>query len=833
VIEATGAATTPRVIRLISGSTRSTSGGDQMNAKGRAASFLLGMLPAARAGTPTAPSPGGPTEVAGAATPSRTGRELRADLEGLRGVAVIAVLLFHLELPWAAGGFVGVDAFFVLSGFLITGLLIRERERMGRISLPAFYARRVRRILPAALVTIGVTVGAAALVLAPLDVPAVTLDGASSALSIGNIRFAIAATDYFGPATPSPFRHFWSLGVEEQFYLVWPALMILALARGGSRRRAALVIAGVVAASLAASIWLTDVDQPWAFYSFPTRAWQLGLGGLLAVAAGWLAQRPPRLLGPIALAGLVGLVGAVVLIDGSMPYPGTLALLPAVATAAVVIGGDRPGPAHRLLGLGLLRWFGRISYSLYLWHWPLLVLPVLALGRELAIGERVTLAVISIAVAAASWRWIEEPFRRGWSPTVSRRRTVLAGVGAMALTAAIAVGIGDGVVTRLDAAASQAASVSGGASSLMTPDEGLAARDAAPGDDGAIEPPASGPAAGMATADGSSGATAAPAGAAPEPAATPGSAGESPAPQASSNTVGSSPRSPGPAASPTAAPVPAAAEVKATPPPSWRLPADVAPPLTKARDDIEPIVRDQCGLSLSGSQPPVCMYGRKDGTLTVALVGDSHAAHWFPALERLADERGWRLVPFTKYSCPFVDLRIYSAWFKREYTECEAWRTNVVEALGKLKPDLTIVTSHRWFPTIVAGDDDPTRQGEAMARLLRQIPGRVVLLADTPISQYDVPACLSRNLDDVRRCATDRAYAFGTTPKARERVAARLAGAMLVDLSDVICPGTGTCPAVLDGMIVYRDDHHLTATFSASLAPVLGERLPAFGPGSP
>jgi hypothetical protein len=263
------------------------------------------------------------------------------------------------------------------------------------------------------------------------------------------------------------------------------------------------------------------------------------------------------------------------------------------------------------------------------------------------------------------------------------------------------------------------------------------------------------------------------------------------------------------------------------------LPADVAPSLTKARKDSESIVRDKCSLAISGSKPPVCFYGPKNATLTVALVGDSHAAHWFPALERLANERGWRLVPFTKYSCTFVDLRIYSAWLKREYTECEAWRTNVVKALRELKPDLVVVTSHRWFPTIVAGDDDATRQGEAMARLLERLPGRIALLADTPISRYDVPACLSRNLKDIRRCASDRAYALGAKPNARQRVAARLTGATLVSLSDVICPGKGRCPAVVDGMIVYRDDHHLTATFAASLAPILGERLPAFGPGVP
>ena len=770
-----------------------------MNVQRRAASLLLRVLPGERSSTQIAATP---------AAPSGTAREIRADLEGLRGVAVVAVLLFHLGFPWAAGGFVGVDAFFVLSGFLITGLLIREHERTGRISLPAFYARRVRRILPAALATIAVTIGVAAFVLAPLDVPEVTLDGAAAALSIGNIRFAIGATDYFGPTMPSPFRHFWSLGVEEQFYLLWPALMIVALARGGSRRRGGLVIAGVVAASLAGSIWLTGVDQPWAFYSFPTRAWQLGLGGLLAVTAGWFARRSSLVLGPIALAGVVGLLGAVVLIDGSMPYPGTLALLPAVATAAVVAGGDRRGPSRWLLSLTPLRWFGRISYSLYLWHWPLLVLPVLALGRELAIEQRLALAGISIAVATVSWRWIEEPFRRGWSPSVSRPRTVLAGVGAMALTAIVAVGVGDGVIARLDAMASETASVSGEPGYLVALDDDQETLDVTPGVVEAIAPPTSGPGASSS----------------PEPAASPTGA---PAASLAATPAAS------PTAAPTNAPTAAPAAVAAATPVPRRLPADVAPPLTKARNDKETIVSDKCSLAIGGSRPPVCFYGRKDGTLTVALVGDSHAAHWFPALARLADERGWRLVPFTKYSCPFVDMRIYSTWLKREYPECEVWRWNVVKALRELNPDLIVVTSHRWFPTIVAGDEDATRQGEAMARLLRQLPGRIALLADTPISRYDVPACLSRNLDDIRRCTTDRAYALGSKPQARERVAARLTGAALVDLSDVICPGKGTCPAVVDGMIVYRDDHHMTATFSASLAPVLGERLPAFGPGAP
>jgi hypothetical protein len=244
-----------------------------------------------------------------------------------------------------------------------------------------------------------------------------------------------------------------------------------------------------------------------------------------------------------------------------------------------------------------------------------------------------------------------------------------------------------------------------------------------------------------------------------------------------------------------------------------------------AREDSDPVVRDGCGLSIGGSVPPTCAYGREDSSFTVALVGDSHAEHWFPAFERLAVERGWRLLPFTKHSCPFVDMRIYSTYLKREYTECEAWRPNVVAALRKAKPDLVVVASHRWFAVVLPGDTDPVRQGAAMARLLEQLPGRVVLLADTPISRFDVPVCLSAHLRDITACETSRAFAFGANRTIRERTAARLTGIPLIDLSDILCPGR-TCPVVIDRKIVLRDDHHLTATFAASLADVIGARLP-------
>ena len=339
------------------------------------------------------------------------GETFRPDLEGLRGLAILLVLAFHASVPGITGGYIGVDVFFVLSGFLITGLLLRERERTGRIDLPAFYARRARRILPAAAVVILVTLPFAWVVMAPLDLPRVAGDAMAAALSAANMRFAATSMDYFAQGvSPSPFLHYWSLGVEEQFYLVWPALLIVATRLGKPRLSAGVVLTIVTIVSFAGAVWLTDWAAPWAFYSLPTRAWQLGLGGLLAVGTGsalraatWLtAQRGRRLriarwkarrmglpglgrsiahasLVVIGWAGLAGIVAAAFLFDADTPYPGLAALLPTLGSAALILCGTRRFSPGHLLVLAPMRWLGQISFSLYLVHWPILVLPAMLL----------------------------------------------------------------------------------------------------------------------------------------------------------------------------------------------------------------------------------------------------------------------------------------------------------------------------------------------------------------------------------------------------------------------------------------------------------------------
>ena len=728
------------------------------------------------------------------AAPGSPRDAFRPDLEGLRGLAVLLVLFFHAGVPGLGGGFVGVDVFFVLSGFLITGLLVREREAHGRIDLGAFYARRARRILPAAAVVVVLTLGASWLLLAPLDLPRVAADAAAAALSVGNIRFAASAMDYFAADNaPSPLLHYWSLGVEEQFYLLWPALLILATRVRRPRLGAAFALLAVVIVSYAAAWYLTDLAEPWAFYSLPARAWQLALGGLLAVTVAWQARLPTRL---VVLAGWLGLacvIVAAVSLDASMtPYPGLAALLPTLGAGALILAGTHRWSPAMVLAERPLRWLGRVSYSLYLVHWPLLVLPAALLlpGDALSLPARLLLAGLAVVLGAACYRWVEAPFHRGRRLQLAPSRTLALAATAVAALVVLAGWVGQDATRVLEGDGSVAVSADGGAADVsLGPD--LTTVDPALSD---VVPPE----AGVVPVDGLD-------------------YGEDPS-LAADGTA-----SPGAAATATARPVVHAAVAPKGPVP---LPRNVQPSLAAAANDWEPLLGDGCLIQELGVQPTDCVFGAKHSQVTVALVGDSHASQWFPAVQRIAVARGWRLVPFVKLSCRFVDLPMYSTILKREYTECEAWRHLVVRRLQTMRPDLVLVAVAGGMTPMVAGDGDPRVQGTAMARLLSQIPGHIAILVDTPQARKDVVACLSRHVADVTQCATPRAAAYTWRHLRLEKTATRLSGASLVDLSATICP-YDPCPAVLGGRIVYRDGFHLTATFAAALAGPLAAALPA------
>lgn len=647
--------------------------------------------------------------------------EFRPDIEGLRGIAILLVLLFHAGLPWAPGGFVGVDVFFVISGFLITGKLWRESQQPGGLNITKFYAWRIRRLLPAALVAVAVITLVGLLLAAPLDRSDLAADGAASALSLANMRF-IGSVDYFAAtSSPSPFLHFWSLSVEEQFYLVWPALILLLTWRGGgSRRLIAALLIGVVA-SFALSLWLTDASPARAFYLLPTRVWQLGVGGLLAlIGLVGISQRA----GSIAWAGLAAIVVSGVALTADLPYPGLAALLPTAGAVALLYGGAAPGGPVRLLTSAPLRFLGKISYSLYLWHWPLLVLPIMFLERSLTGVEVVASVAAAIGVSWLSWRFVEQPFRYG---DRSRRATSWS---------AIRVGVA-GILTV----------------TLFT--QGLAA--ALPSSAVAVQP------------------------------------------------------TPSPSGSPVASDGPIT------------LPADLTPPLASARDDEERLRGDGCLAFERVATPPNCVYGVKGSAITIALVGDSHASHWFPAIEAIALERGWRLLTFVKVSCSFTTLAQRNLALKREYRECTAFNEATVARISEVKPALTIIVNRRTFRPIADGITSALA-GAALGEMVARLPGATAILVDTPDPGRDVPACLSKHPNDIRACLFTQDDADNREIGVAERVAADVSGAQLIDLTSSLC-ATWPCSPIAGSMLIYRDEDHMTKTFSRSLAAPLGVAL--------
>lgn len=365
--------------------------------------------------------------------PGAAENRFRGDIQGLRGIAVALVVLFHAGVPGFKGGFVGVDIFFVLSGYLITGNLLREIKATGRINFREFYARRIRRLLPASFLVLIVTLVVVAIWFPPLLLPGVAVDISSAGLYVSNLDFAIRATDYFASALiPSPVLHFWSLGVEEQFYLFWPILMTLATIR---RKNPALktFILGVLvfSSSLAFANWLLPRNQPWAFFSIPTRAWELILGALLA-SVGHTAAKLPRFV-----ASVVGLLGlALVIFSGltqndPLKFPGFPALTPTIGAFLLLLVGTIPVITFpsRLLAIAPLQALGKISYSLYLWHWPVLVIPQVIVGNQLTILDRILLAILSGLLAFLTERFVERPFRHGFIISLKPIRNIaIAGV---------------------------------------------------------------------------------------------------------------------------------------------------------------------------------------------------------------------------------------------------------------------------------------------------------------------------------------------------------------------------------------------------------------------
>jgi hypothetical protein len=528
--------------------------------------------------------------------------------------------------------------------------------------------------------------------------------------------------------------------------------------------------------SLGLSIWLTSANQPWAFFSLPTRAWELALGGLLALpgAARWV---PARAAAPAGWIGLALIVAAGLVLDTSVAFPGVAALVPTIGAALVIAAGLAATPARAsryaagwVLGLAPIRFLGLISYSLYLWHWPILALPEAAAGEALRWPVRLALVGLAIVAATATQRWVEDPIRHGrFIGLKTRRSLALAGVLSVTVVAVTAsLGFAAGTVS------SGGPAVGGDITSVAL------------------------------SADPT-----------PTSAASP-----------SARPDGSQP----PGATPT--PVAALPPLAAAP-----VPADLVPSLATASDDLPVIYSDGCHLDVPSVTPGECVFGEAGSDTTVVLFGDSHAAQWFPALERLATERGWRLVSITKSACTTADVDIWSAIAKRTYDECSRWREAALERIAAERPDLVVVSDSRGYKAMIDGVAVPIAEvrdqwDAALGRTLERLTTltrHVVVIGDTPRAHADPAVCLSANLDDATACALPFSSAVKPDSTAGEAAVAAEAGAAFIDPTPWVCR-TDPCPAVIGRLLVFRDQHHLTATYARALAERLYARLPQIDP---
>jgi peptidoglycan/LPS O-acetylase OafA/YrhL len=666
-------------------------------------------------------------------------RRFRPDIEGLRAVAVTLVVLSHLGLGFS-GGFVGVDVFFVISGFLITRQLMNEFNRQNRLSFLGFYARRAKRILPAATVVIIGTVLALWKWDSPLRLRHDVIDGVYSAFSGINWRLAAQGTNYFDVGTqPSAFQHYWSLAVEEQFYIIWPALLLLvgllAGRRWGRQKSIIWALIAIMVVSLGLSA-ATSVSSPsWAYFGTQTRAWELALGALIGVTVTMWTRMPPALACQMSWVGLIMIAISALTFDSGTVYPGTAVIVPVLGSGFVLAGGcpgwERSG--EMVLKRRPFQFVGRISYSWYLTHWPVLIILPLALGHSLTAANKWEVLGGSFLLAVLMFYAIEHPIRSAKVFTVHRRLSLT--MGALSISCAVAVAL---------LVANQGTSFSTGAVQAL---------------------------------------------------------GKS----ATTTQVETA--------------VLAGTQLKNLPP--------VTPALEQAHKDqpktSEPCLVQDFDPNLAPEAP--CTFGDRNAVRTLAVMGDSHVNSWIPAYDAFGKANGWKVIEYAKAACPpGVYPNDVDPLTNRLYTQCNTWRTKVFNRIQQIRPAYVLVTSE--LRTL----DIETSGMLETIHMLQAAGSKVIYQEDTPnpLKVGSVPDCLATHTRNIQACALDRKLPStrleGMIQRRVEVSAVSSAGAKLIDPTDWYCSAT-TCPPVIDGIVVYSDNTHTTATYTTWLAPVMSAAL--------
>ncbi|MFJ3956464.1 acyltransferase family protein [Arthrobacter sp. NPDC090010] len=689
----------------------------------------------------------------------------RADIQGLRAVAVLSVVADHL-FHWPSGGFIGVDIFFVISGFLITGLLIREWERTGHISFRDFYRRRVKRILPASLLVIVVTV-TLALVLFPFSRFIETVwDGIWSTLFAANWRFLITGSDYFQADGPvSPLRHYWSLAVEEQFYFVWPWLMlgVLLLARKflsvgkTALRVAAVVIAVLTALSFVWSLQETVSASTMAYYDTFSRAWELGIGALLAFGRP-LFQRIPDAVRPwLANLGLLGLVLSLAFVSPTAGFPAPAGLAPVLATAAVIVAGC--GGAQRAIPVltnRVSQYLGDISFSLYLWHFPVIIF--LGVFLDVDPGYYVLAGLLTFALSALSFMLVEDPIRRsGWLVPRAKRRPASPGRAAWSLPVRPVFAAGLSILLLLGITVLRA---QGSLSPVEVPKNAVGASAHGPAF------PVDGPAVRKIQGELMEGVKA------------------TSWPQFN----------------------PSMDEIMTKDPfPSERLRACGAPGVNDAQS---------------------CTWGPADASKHALLVGDSISTRWAIPLTKLYASNGWNIRVMSLSGCPYnlYDIKKPSA---KEDQNCNARKADIAKTVSQLKPDIvfignTQVPERRASTGTVA---TPADWGDGLRKamiVLAPVKHKVVL--SPPPFDKDMRQC-HNEIKGPQACLGEVGQQWFDISAQDRKVAESTPGGVYIDTRALYCTPQGLCPALADGIPIKKDHTHMTMFYAEHIQPALAEML--------
>lgn len=657
-------------------------------------------------------------------------RAHRDDIQGLRGLAVLLVLGFHVAPGLFPAGFIGVDIFFVLSGFLITGLLLRTAGER-RPALGAFLARRARRLLPTAGMVLLTTLGASLLLIPRTRWEQVATEAVASALQFENWWLVRSAAEYSAVQTASPLQHFWSLSVEWQIYLIWIMLFAFVTVTLGNRVRCAVIgVAVLTGASLAFTLLSGALDADLRYFATPSRVWEFGAGAILAFLP---ALRGPRWVREAVSAGaLVAMIGGALLIDIDS-HPGAAALLPVAGAAAAIIQIGRSGHPTvigRVLATAPLRTIGDHSYAVYLWHWPVVVL-LLAVTDSTSpgVGEILVVLLITAVLSIATNRWLESPIRVRMP---LRRALVTAGL-AVALPTLAAVPV-------VSATAAHRAQLAVTAPGPEYP--GALALDA-------------------------------------------------------SEVLSDVPFIPD---------VAVADEDR----------GDTGPDLHCLTPRVTPVV---------------CEFGDLTANRVIVIVGDSHAWQWVPVLDLIGRDLGWRVESLVRPSCPLAPTGVDIPGVGDDGA-CALWRENALRLLESERPDVVLTTGltpsgYEAIDFHVA--DVATFAGGYIDVWSRLTKAGITVgaIRDTPYFPVDVPECVAEHLRNPGAC--DRSRAEVLDPAGDPLVAAAgAAGVPLLDLSDAVCRAT-TCPVIVGNVLVYRDRHHLTATYARSLETALIERLDELG----